>query len=391
MNAPIVIVGGGFGGLYTALALASRPGHPPVLLVEPRDRFVFLPFLYERLSGELPLWQMAPRYVDLLAGHGIGWVQDRVLRVDPATSHVELGNGQRLQYSRLVLGCGARPDSFGIPGVREHALGFHNLKDVERLRQLVMQLRQRQQPLQRLAVVGAGPSGVELACKLADLLEGSATVELIERGPQCLPQAKAFNRAQAELALQRRDVRLRCHCAVTALEQGTVTLKLESSSQPERLAVEAVIWTAGQQGQPPAGSLPLDQRNRLQCTDTMQLQGMPEIFALGDGATVPHDPALPATAQVAFQQAPVLADNLLRSLQGQELQPFQWNDLGEMLSLGVGEACLTGMGLTLAGPSAQQLRRWIYLTRLPGKRLPLQVAAGWLSDWPMAAMGVDKR
>ena len=391
MNAPIVIVGGGFGGLYTALALASRAGHPPLLLVEPRDRFVFLPFLYERLSAELPLWQMAPRYVELLAGHGIGWVQDRVLRVDPATRQLDLANGERLHYSRLVLACGARPDSFGIPGVQEHALSFHSLDDVERLRQLVMQLRQRRQPLQRLAVVGAGPSGVELACKLADLLEGSATVELIERGPHCLPQAKAFNRAQAELALQRRDVRLRCHCAVTAVEATTLTLQQDSNPQPERLSVEAVIWTAGQQGQPPQGPLPLDGRKRLQCTTALQLDGQPEIFALGDGAAVPHEPALPATAQVAFQQAPVLADNLLRSLQGQELLPFQWNDLGEMLSLGVGEASLTGMGLTLAGPSAQQLRRWIYLTRLPGRRLPLQVAAGWLSDWPMAAMGAGKR
>ena len=67
MTSPIVIVGGGFAGLYTALELARRPGHPPLLLVEPRDRFVFLPFLYERLSGELPLWQMAPRYDALLA------------------------------------------------------------------------------------------------------------------------------------------------------------------------------------------------------------------------------------------------------------------------------------------------------------------------------------
>ena len=83
MTSPIVIVGGGFAGLYTALELARRPGHPPLLLVEPRDRFVFLPFLYERLSGELPLWQMAPRYDALLAGHGIGWQRSRVAAVEP--------------------------------------------------------------------------------------------------------------------------------------------------------------------------------------------------------------------------------------------------------------------------------------------------------------------
>ena len=134
MTSPIVIVGGGFAGLYTALELARRPGHPPLLLVEPRDRFVFLPFLYERLSGELPLWQMAPRYDALLAGHGIGWQRDRVAAVEPDSCQVVLESGQRLAYSQLVIATGAKPDSFGIPGVDEHALRFHSLEDVEALR-----------------------------------------------------------------------------------------------------------------------------------------------------------------------------------------------------------------------------------------------------------------
>lgn len=391
MSAPIVIVGGGFGGLYTALELASRPGHPPLLLVEPRDRFVFQPFLYERLSSELPLWQMAPRYVDLLAGHGIGWVQDRAQSVDPERHQLQLEGGQALNYSALVLACGARPDSFGIPGVTEHSLSFHSLDDVERLRRIVHSLRQRREPLQRLAVVGAGPSGVELACKLADLLNGAATVELIERGERCLPNAKAFNRAQAELALQRRDVRLRCRCSVESVADKQLHLKLEETQQIDTLAVEAVIWTAGQRAKPPAGPLPLDGRGRLLCNSELQLEGLPEIFALGDGAVVPHDPPLPGTAQVAFQQAPLLADNLLAMQQQLPLKPFQWNDLGEMLSLGVGDATLTAMGVTLAGPAAQQMRRWVYLTRLPGRRLPLQVAAGWLSEWKLAPMGSAKR
>ena len=372
MTSPIVIVGGGFAGLYTALELARRPGHPPLLLVEPRDRFVFLPFLYEHLSGELPLWQMAPRYDALLAGHGIGWQRDRVAAVEPDSCHVVLESGQRLHYSQLVIATGAKPDSFGIPGVEDHALRFHSLEDVEALRTQLPTIRNR------VAIVGAGPSGVELACKLADLLRGQASVELIERGERCLPQAKAFNRSQAELALQQRDVRLRCQCGVQAVQAGQLTLQ-DAQGQSSTLAVDAVVWTAGQRTALPAGALATDARGRLRCNASLQLESDSRIFSLGDTASVPHDPELPATAQVAFQQAQLLARNLLLARENQPLEEFKWKDLGEMLSLGVGDATLTGMGLTLAGSSAYQLRRWTYLTRLPGCRLPLQVAAGWLS------------
>ncbi|NCY14124.1 MAG: NAD(P)/FAD-dependent oxidoreductase [Synechococcaceae bacterium WB8_1A_041] len=380
MLAPIVIVGGGFGGLYTALELAKRPNHPPLLLIEPNDRFIFLPFLYELLSGELALWQLAPRYDNLLAGHGIGWLKDRVSQINPETSKLCTAGGKEISYSRVVIATGATPFGFGVPGVQAHSQGFHTLSDVERLQALIKQLKNHPQPLQKIAVVGAGPCGVELACKLADLLQGAAVVELLEKGPQCLPNAKAFNRNQALQALQRRDVRLRCHCQVLMVAANELQLQQEGADLPEKLTTAAVIWTAGQISQPPDGLLAKQTNGKLICLANLQVQGNPEIFSLGDGAFVPHDPPLPATAQVAFQQAPVVARNVMHSLAAEPLEDFAWSDLGEMLSLGVGEASITGMGITLAGPLAQQMRRWAYLTRLPGEQLPLKVAAGWLGE-----------
>ncbi|MCT0231307.1 FAD-dependent oxidoreductase [Synechococcus sp. CS-1324] len=387
-GAPVIIAGGGFAGLYTALALAERRNPPPILLIEPNERFLFLPLLYELLSEELRCWEVAPRYDSLLAGRGVAWLRDRVEGIDTQNHALCTKQGRTLTYRRLVLATGSRPTSFGVPGVEEHAIGFHNLADVERLHGLICHLRRRQLPLQRLAIVGAGPSGVELACKLADLLQGAAVIELIEQGRELLPQARSFNREQASSALLRRDVRLRNQTRVLAVGPGRIELARDpvagETPSPESLAVDAVIWTAGVVANTPelTPPAPLDRRGRLLCHASLQLQEHPDLFAIGDLAhiTDADGAALPATAQVAIQQADHLAGNLQRSLAGDPLEPFFWQDLGEMISLGVGEASLTGLGLTLAGQTAYRLRQLTYLSRLPGRSHQLRVAAGWLSD-----------
>ena len=382
--APVVIVGGGFGGLYTALALAEVRHHQPILLIEPQERFVFLPLLYELLSHELRSWEVAPRYDTVLAGRGIAWLQDRVTAINAAERSLTTASGRRLRYSQAVIATGSTTQTFGIPGAAEHCLAFRSLADVQRLQQLIATLRQRRRPLQRLAVVGAGASGVELACKLADELEGSAVVELLEQGPTVLPQARSFNREQALLALQRRDVRVRTNTAVLAVGADHLTI----GPTDETLPVDGTIWTAGIRAQPPALSTGGDRgsatgRGQLACGADLRVIGVDHLFAIGDVAQVPDATGhpLPCNAQVAFQQATWLAANLRRDAVGEALQPFSYKDLGEMMSLGRQEASITGGGLTLAGRAAYELRRLAYLTRLPGTGHRLRVAAGWLSDW----------
>ena len=386
----MIVVGGGFGGLTTALTLAAATDGPPVLLIEPQERFLFLPLLYELLSGELRRWQIAPRYADLLAGHGVAWLQERVVTINHAKRELRTDGDRTLTYSALVIATGGRANSFGVPGVSEHALAFRSLADVERLQELVRRLRLRLRPLQRLAVVGAGASGVELACKLADLLEGAAVIELVEQGPELLPGSKAFNREQAHLALQQRDVRLRTHTRVAAVLADGLELQRGgpdplATAPVESLRCEAVIWTGGVAPCVPALDPPigLDRRGRLPCDAELRVIGTEGVFALGDAAACPlgGDASHPATAQVAYQQAACVAANLQHLRHNDALEPFQWNDLGEMLGLGVGQATLTGMGLTLAGPAAFQLRRLAYLARLPGPLHRLRVAGGWLAEW----------
>ncbi|MFM9046129.1 MAG: NAD(P)/FAD-dependent oxidoreductase [Cyanobium sp.] len=389
---PVVIVGGGFGGLYTALALAAMGNHPPLLLIEPNDRFLFLPLLYELLSGELRAWEIAPRYDTLLAGAGVGWLQDRVVSIHTDDHELRTASGSQLSYSALVLATGSRENNTVVPGAAQHGLTFRSLADVARLQQVIQDLGRRESPLQRLAIVGAGPTGVELACKVADLLQGACVVELIDQGDQVLAEGKAFNREQALSALRRRDVRVRLKTRVEAVAADRLTLTLPPAAPGlpatrEDLPVRAVLWTAGLRFQPPALSPPpgLGPRGGRRCHPDLRLEGHRDVFVAGDLAAVsppPAEPAsqCPATAQVAFQQAPVVARNVLHALAGEPLEPFVWNDLGEMLSLGKGEASLTGGGLTLAGAPAFAIRRLAYLTRLPGLPQQLRVAAGWLAD-----------
>ena len=195
---------------------------------------------------------------------------------------------------------------------------------------------------------------------------------------------RVATRRHAHLDLQRRDIRLRTHTRVTAVRADGLDLQT-GNGDATSLSCDGVIWTGGVAAcvPPLTPALPLDSRGRLPCDAELQVIGADGLFALGDAASCPHpgDVPLPATAQVAYQQASCVAANLLHQRQGEPLESFQWNDLGEMLGLGIGQATLTGMGFTLAGPAAFQVRRLAYLARLPGPQHQLRVAGSWLSRW----------
>ena len=368
----VVIVGGGFGGLFTALALQRRQPACPIVLIEPRDRFLFQPLLYELLSDELQTWEVAPRY-DQLLHNGICWIQDRVVRIDQTEQRLELATGSSLDWGQLVLATGSRANDFGIPGVKEHGSGFRDLSDVGGLKQWLNNLRQQRTGTTGLIIVGAGPTGVELACKLADLIDGSASLRLVEMGDEILPGSTAFNRERAQAALERKGVLVQLNSSVREVTSSTAVL-----ADGAVLRHAGLIWTAGSSPAVPAISpAPALDRGRLAVEADLRLVGSLNTFALGDLSSRPGSP-WPASAQVAMQQGDATAAAIATLRRGEEPQPFQFEDRGEMLSLGVGDATLTGMGLTLAGPLAFQLRRATYLTRLPGLSLGLRSAGAWL-------------
>ena len=369
----VVVAGGGFAGLFSALAVHERLPERPVVLIEPRDRFLFQPLLYELLSGELQGWEVAPTYRQLLSSRGICWLQDSVGSIDLDNQKLTTAAGHRLDWGDLVLATGTKMNDFGVPGVREHACGFRDLDDVKRLRALVADLRNRRPPDAAVAIVGAGPTGVELACKLADMLEGAARIHLIEMGDGILPSSASFNRERAAAALERREVCLHLNTTVSEVHADRVRFK-DGTVLPH----SGLIWSAGSSPVvPDIRPDPGQAKAPLNINQDLRLDDHQRVFALGDCGRCSIEP-WPATAQVAMQQGDAVAKALEAIGRQQEPEPFQFQDRGEMLSLGIGDATLTGLGITLAGPLAFRIRRATYLTRLPGLSLGLRAAGAWL-------------
>ena len=369
----VVVVGGGFGGLFSALTIRERLPERPVVVLEPHSNFVFQPHLYELLSGEMQSWEVAPRYRDLLSSRQMVWLQERVNRIDLDAGYLTTDKGSRLEWGDLILATGTEPNDFGIPGVSQHAQGFHNLNDVATLRERIHLLRQQRKSDAALVIVGAGPTGVELACKLADLLEGSALIHLIEVGDEILARSRSFNRTKAQAALERRQIRLHLNTSVTAVTDNQVQLAGGTS-----LRHDGLIWSGGSRPSlPPLKPESLVERRGISINSDLRVSGQANVFAIGDSSHHAEAP-WPGTAQVAMQQGEAVAAALAAMAAGQEPEPFEFQDRGEMLSLGLGDATLTGLGITLAGPLAFNLRRATYLTRLPGMSLGLRSAGAWL-------------
>ena len=380
----ICILGGGFGGLYTALRLSQLPWEstpkPEIILVDQSDRFVFSPLLYELLTRELQTWEIAPPYSELLEGTGIQFYQSTVSAIDINQQTVQLANQSELNYDRLVLALGGETILDLVPGATDNAYPFRTITDAYRLEERLRVLEAKNSEKIRVAIVGGGYSGVELACKLADRIGQKGRFRLIEVGNQILRTSPEFNREAAKKALDSKGVFIDLETKVVAIEKDSISL--EYKSQVDTIPVDLVIWTVGTKVSPVVKSLPLKQNQRGQITTTPQLQVLehPEIFALGDLADCldAEGKQVPATAQVAFQQADYTAWNIWATITNRPLLPFRYQPLGEMMALGVDNATLTGLGVQLDGSFAYLARRLAYLYRLPTLNHQLKVGFNWL-------------
>jgi demethylphylloquinone reductase len=385
----IVILGGGFGGLYTALRLSQMPWDvkPTITLVDQSDRFVFLPLLYEVLTREMETWEIAPPFSQLLANTGVRFVQGKVDRIILDERCVLLQDQQRLGYDRLVLALGGETPMDMVPGAADHGIPFRSVADAYRLDERLRELEASNADRIRVAIAGAGYSGVELACKLAERLGDRGRVRIIELSDKILRNSPEFNRESARKALADYGVWVDLETQINRIEADSINLT--HADVTEDLPVDVTLWTVGSRVVPAIASLPLAKtdRGQLSVLPTLQIVDRPEIFALGDIADGRDADGqfVPATAQAAFQQADYAGWNIWASLTDRPQLPFRYQNLGEMMALGSDNATLSGLGLRLNGPIAHVARRMIYLSRMPTLEHQVRVGFNWVTK-PLQAL-----
>lgn len=391
----IVILGGGFGGLFTALELA---GSGEVTLVSDADHFIFTPMLYEYLSGEVEAWHIAPRY-DELVDDKVRLASSAVSAVDLGTQTVSLQSGQKLDYDVLVLALGGITNYWGIEGAEEFTLPFRKLAHADDLRNRMVSAldhippEMAPQDVRReltFAVVGAGASGCELSTKMADLLvdaferralHGEPRVLVLEMGDRVVPGMGDQIREFVEDALHKSRVEVHTQTRVVKVTADELTF--EHDGRRESMKTAAVVWTAGVRINPVIEALDVEKtmRGLLVVKPTLQLSQHVNVFALGDIAFYPDaTPTLAGTAQLAFQQASLAARNIKAFNEGKEMHTKHFEELGEAMSLGTERAAVLTGGKAFGGALARQARFALYTSRLPTWHHRLRVGASWFFE-----------
>jgi NADH dehydrogenase len=370
----VVIVGGGFGGLYTAQALARA--RVQVTLLDRRNFHLFQPLLYQVATGALspaniasPLRGVLKRQknVRVLLAEATGFDLGRRL--------VLLADGS-VPYDTLVVAAGARHHYFGHPEWENYAPGLKTVEDATDIRRRILYAfeaaERTEDPAQRqqwltFVVVGGGPTGVELAGAIADVAHGTlrgnfrsidpraARILLLEAADRILGSYPPKLSAKGTRSLERLGVTVRTGTAVTDVGPGRVAVR--AGGQTEVIPTHVILWAAGVDASPLARALAkatgaeLDRAGRILVQPDLTLPGHPEVFVLGDMALYPHQTGrpLPGVAPVAMQQGRHVADLIQRRQRGQPDRPFHYRDKGSMATIGRAAAVADLGWLRLSG------------------------------------------
>jgi NADH dehydrogenase len=392
----VVIVGAGFGGLETAYRLSGAP--VSITLVDRRNHHLFQPLLYQVATASLATSEIAWPIRYLLRGRAeVTTLFATVSGVDAAAKRVLLDDGDALPYDTLVLATGARHAYFGHDEWEPFAPGLKTLEDATTLRRRILVAFERAEretdPQRRAAlltfvIVGAGPTGVELAGTIAELAQDTlppdfrnidtqhARVVLIEAGPRVLAGFADDLSAYAQAALESSGVEVVLNQAVTECAGDHVVYG------GHRLDTTTIIWAAGVRASPAAEWLnaPADRAGRLQVEPDLTVSGHPDIFAIGDTVTIAawDGKPVPGIAPAAKQQGRYVAETIKARLRGATPGPFRYKHSGSLAQIGKRKAVIDFGHFKLRGSLAWWIWGIAHIYFLIGLRNRLSVAISWL-------------
>ena len=390
----VVIIGGGFGGLYAARALKRVPVR--VTLLDRRNHHLFQPLLYQVATAALSPGDIASpiRWI-LRRQSNVEVLLADAVSVDVSRRKVVLTDDET-DYDYLIVATGATHAYFGHDEWRPVAPGLKTLEDALGIRRRVLLAFERAErepdPERRAAlltfvVIGGGPTGVEMAGALAEISRqslarnfrhfdpGSARIVLLEGGPHLLGGFPDSLRAFALKDLQRLGVVVRLNSIVSGVSPGVVRIGAES------IAAETVLWAAGVAASSIGRWLgaPLDRAGRVRIQPDLTIPDHPEVFVIGDLATLDdrNGRPLPGVAQVAIQMGQHAVRNILRSIERQPLRAFEYKDLGNMATIGRASAIADFGSFKLTGSVAWLAWLFVHLLNLIGFRNRLVVLVQW--------------
>ena len=401
----VVIVGGGFAGLYAAKRLGKAP--LALTLIDRRNFHLFQPLLYQVATGGLSPGEIASPLRVVLRGHrNTEVLLAEVVDFDIANRRVILADGER-PYDDLVISTGATHFYFGHDEWEPLAPGLKTVEDATEIRRRILlayeEAEREPDPARRHAwltfvIVGGGPTGVELAGALGEIANDTlrhdfrhinpaeSRILLIEGEDRVLPSFAPDLSHKAERQLIALGVRPRLSARGTAIDAGGVTV--EAAGRTEHIATRTVLWAAGVRASSLGRKLaeragaPLDRAGRVLVQPDLSVPGHPEIHVIGDLASVTQDgKVLPGVAPVAMQQGRYVADLLVRKLRGQAMRPFRYFDKGSLATIGRNRAVAQFGRLHVSGFPAWFLWVFVHLMYLVEFENRLLVFVEWVYNY----------
>ena len=387
----VVVVGAGFGGLACIRKL-RKSNRFRITLIDRHAYHLFSPLLYQVATAGLPeddiAFPVRPAFKD------IDFIRAEVKEVNTQTSSLVLSDGREIAFDHLVMGVGSQGATFGIPGIAEHALQMKSVYDARKIRRSLLHTYEEVQdgllPVSALqvAVVGGGPTGLELAGAIRELqeqlhnefkdLSPHASVTLIEAGPRLLPTFHPKSSAHAKSTLEKMGVDVRVDTAVTQATSSSFHL-----TGGEELVAGTRIWAAGVTAPETWNSLgETDRSNRLKVRPTLALTD--NVWVIGDGAHFMNADGqpLPMIAPVAIQQGKFVAKQLLGILKNKELKEFSYRDKGQMATIGRRKAVVEmNSWLRFSGTLAWLTWLALHLLYLSGGRNRTSIFADWVWNY----------